>query len=121
MTGLSELGDFEVDHNDLDGPIPDLTGLINLVLFDVRANRLDGPLPAALPGLISLQFLHVEDNRLSGTVPQPPAELHVATLCPNRFDIAPNADPAVDAAWDAATRTTPWWRDCDAVFAAGFE
>jgi hypothetical protein len=54
-------------------------------------------------------------------VPKPPALLHVATLCPNAFDLAPNADPGVDAAWDAATHTAPWWRDCDALFATGFE
>lgn len=42
---------FAVDHNDLEGPIPDPAGLDNLVEFDVNSNRLDGPLPAALSNL----------------------------------------------------------------------
>jgi len=94
---LSNLLGVELDHNMLEGPIPSLDG----------------------PG--NLNFFLVNDNRLSGPIPQAPPSLRVARVCPNLLDIRPNSDSSVDPAWDAATATTPWWRDCDLLFAQGFE
>lgn len=133
LAGLTSLRHFQVADNQLTGTIPDLTGLTGLAVFDVSSNQLTGTLPTlsglshlqsfvandnrltgtipSLAGLDALTVIHVERNNLSGAVPAVPAPLNDLTpsgssLCPNRLDAS------VDPAWDAATGTTPWYREC---------
>jgi hypothetical protein len=59
-------------------------------------------------GLVELEL---KNNELSGPLPQPPARLGSASLCPNGLT-HPSADAAIDRRWNQATKSTPWWRDC---------
>lgn len=112
LGGLSALGDFSVYTNQLTGPIPSLSGLTALWLFDVASNKLTGSIPN-LDGLPALTSFYVSANLLTGAVPATPSSLIAggSRLCPNYL-----ATPSpTDAAWDAATGTTPWSRDCTAA------
>ena len=90
LNNLTHLSDFDVQSNQLTGPIPSLTGLTSLFNFYVAHNKLAGPIPA-LDGLTTLVRFHVEANQLSGPIPALAgltnlAEFEVgATSCPGRF------------------------------------
>lgn len=110
LTGLTKLQTFEVAGNQLTGSIPDLTGLASLKYFDVRANQLTGTIPS-LAGLTNLQNFKVLYNLLSGPIPAVPSPTNALTadgssVCPNKLV------PSADAAWDAATGSTPWYSAC---------
>jgi Leucine-rich repeat (LRR) protein len=95
--------------NQLSGIIPvELGQLSKLLNLNLGVNQLNGTIPASLGQLSDLQSLSLNNNQLSGTIPVAPASIFVnrSSLCPNQLA------PSVDAAWDAATGTTPWSRDC---------
>lgn len=103
--------------NDLSGPIPDLSALTALGHFYVNNNDLSGPLPALPPSIT--EFL-VHNNRLSGApASAPPASIDYAEVCPNYLELS--GDPAINAAWEAATFNTPWNKGCTSVPPAPIE
>jgi hypothetical protein len=113
LTGLTQLLAFQVYENRLTGSIPALSGLNNLVNFSVRDNRLTGSVPS-LAGLNALIRFRIENNQLSGAIPAPPSPTNAllpgeSELCPNQLTVS------VDAAWDAATGSTPWSTGCTAA------
>jgi Leucine-rich repeat (LRR) protein len=113
LTGLSALRYFDVSSNQLTGTIPALTGLSALASFRADQNQLTGAIPA-LNGLSDLRIFRVENNQLTGAIPAVPAPTNAlfagsSDLCPNQLTVS------VDAAWDAATGSTPWSTDCTAA------
>jgi len=117
LAGATDLTEYSVSDNRLTGALPALADAAKLDSFRAAGNRLTGSVP---PVGTALRRLRIEDNRLSGSVPEPPpGSILVAdgsTLCPNPLAATPSA------AWDAATGTTPWHRDCnDRLFVDGFE
>lgn len=120
LSGLTSLQHFHAYSNHLTGSIPPLSGLISLQSFSVYDNQLTGSIPS-LSNLPSLLSFYVGKNRLSGTPPPTPPSLvggfPSATLCPNAL----HPPSPTDADWDAATGESPWWQNCDPVFADGFE
>lgn len=117
LAGMTALKQFAAARNALSGPVPDLSNLPGLTGFSVQDNQLSGSLPS-LSNLTALTGIAVSGNQLSGPLPLTPfpdaLAAGLSTLCPNRFDV--RADPA----WDFATGHSPWWTDCDALFADGF-
>jgi hypothetical protein len=113
LSGLSNLSYFDVTANQLSGNLPDLSGLVKLQLFGAGGNHLTGGLPS-LSGLGKLAAFYVWSNQLSGVVPAPPSQLPASSagLCPNQFTAAIEPPSAIDVAWNTATGTTPWSRDC---------
>lgn len=110
LAGLTNLNNFYVGRNQLTGAIPALTGLSHLTDFNVEDNQLSGTIPS-LVGLTQLARLRVGNNQLSSAmpaVPTPTSNLQpgISDLCPNNLDLTPNP------AWDVATGSTPWYRDC---------
>ena len=113
LAGLTNLAAFWVNNNQLTGPIPSLAGLTSLAAFWVNNNQLTGPIPS-LAGLNNLEYFYVNDNQLSGDVPAVPAPTNALVaggsgLCPNYLN------HTADAAWDAATGSTPWYAQCTAA------
>jgi hypothetical protein len=113
LTGLTQLLAFQVYENRLTGSIPALSGLNNLVNFSVRDNQLTGSIPS-LAGLNALIRFRIENNQLGGAIPAVPAPTNAllsseSALCPNQLTVS------VDAAWDAATGSTPWSSGCTAA------
>ena len=113
LAGLTNLAEFIAFNNQLTGSIPSLAGLTNLVYFYVSNNQLTGPIPS-LAGLNNLEYFYVNDNQLSGDVPAVPAPTNALVaggsgLCPNYLN------HTADAAWDAATGSTPWYAQCTAA------
>lgn len=107
LTGLGTLQSLALDNNQLSGAIPSLSGLSNLQSLTVSNNRLSGTLPS-LSGLNQLQNFSVGGNGFSGDVPTAPASLAAngSSLCNNALNHVANA------AWDAATASTPWYLGC---------
>ncbi len=111
LSGLSQLIAFQVYENRLTGSIPSLSGLSNLINFSANNNRLTGALPS-LAGLNALIRFRVENNQLTGAIPS----LTGISLLPNQSGLCPNQlTVSVDAAWDAATGSTPWSTGCTAA------
>ena len=113
LAGLNNLAVFIVYNNQLTGPIPSLAGLTNLAYFYAYNNQLSGPIPS-LAGLTNLARFWVNNNQLSGNVPAVPAPTNALVaggsgLCPNYLN------HTADAAWDAATGSTPWYAQCTAA------
>ena len=108
LIGLTKLATFSVYGNGLSGSIPSLTDLTSLGHFDVSNNQLTGGIPS-LSGLPVLARFFVDHNQLAGAVPSRPIGLMTAQLCPNHLT------HVADAAWDAATGSTPWYIECIAV------
>jgi Leucine-rich repeat (LRR) protein len=124
LTGL-ELDVFVVSNNLLTGQLPaTLSNVDNLGYFDAANNRLTGPIPA-LTALVYLQSFFVDHNELTGLLPAAPASLTSARLCPNH--LTTTAQAGIDAAWNAATLSSPWWATpfssnrCDELLYADFE
>jgi hypothetical protein len=93
--------------NLLEGPVPSFAAATNLVGFGASNNALTGPLPILSP---LLQSIWIDTNALDGSLPPVPNDAiqqqAYSRLCPNDFERTP------DAAWDAATDTSPWYSDC---------
>jgi hypothetical protein len=68
LNQLTALEDFDVENNEIGGPIPSLSGLTALLVFKANGNLLTGSIPS-LSGLSSLETFTVIGNRLSGTIP----------------------------------------------------
>ena len=64
LQGLSVL---ELNDNDLNGPVPDLSAT-SIFLLDLANNRLTGSIPASL-GSLPLVFLFLDNNQLTGSIP----------------------------------------------------
>ncbi len=112
LAGLSALESFYAQNNALTGSVPALAGLTALTNFRAENNQLTGALPS-LAGLNSLRVFYVRNNQLSGAVVAVPSPTNALTaalsaLCPNQLTVS------VDAAWDAATGSTPWSTGCTA-------
>ncbi len=110
LSGLTALQSFYVSSNSLTGSLPSLSGLTALRFFRADANQLTGSLPS-LAGLNALQVFFVSNNQISGAVAAVPAPTNVlaaglSALCPNQITVA------ADAAWDAATGSSPWSTGC---------
>ncbi len=110
INNLAQLRIFEVDDNQISGALPALTGLIQLERFNARNNLLTGSIPA-LTGLSALQSFIVSNNQLTGFLPPVPNPTNAlvagsSSICPNPLTLATNA------AWDAATGSTPWFNNC---------
>jgi hypothetical protein len=58
---------FFVNHNQLNGPIPDLRGLTHLEIFNAQDNQLTGI--TALAGLTNLTYFLVDRNQINGPIP----------------------------------------------------
>lgn len=101
LNGLIALQWFEVSGNQLTGSIPSLEGLAALNRFLASNNKLTGTIPS-LSGL-PLRIFNVQGNLLTGSVPAAPATLVAkgSFLCDN--SLTSSSDPAIDAAWVAAT------------------
>ncbi|MEP7043075.1 MAG: hypothetical protein ABI843_08425 [Dokdonella sp.] len=95
MANSTELICFEVDRNQLSGPVSPPDGLVNLNGFDVAYNQLPGSAPALF-----------QPNAL---VPG------FSSLCPNM--LMPSDDPG----WDLATGASPWFAACEFIFIDGFD
>lgn len=96
-----------LDSNLLEGPLPSFAAAPNLGGFGASNNALSGPVPALSPLLLALW---IDNNLLEGSLPPVPNEdmqqEAFSHVCPNDFTRTP------DAAWDAATDTTPWYSNC---------
>lgn len=122
LTGSTNLQELLIGTNQLTGAIPSLAELKNLVRFHVDYNQLTGPIPS-LANLVHLAEFQVNNNMLRGDVPAVPDPNNlidgVSILCANHLNPTPNA------AWDAATGTTPWYQYCtplpDHIFGDGFD
>ena len=99
-------GVIMLDNNLLEGSLPPLDVPAQPFLLWVRNNELTGPVPP-LAGT-HVFSLSIGDNALSGALPPPPPQLSGpdVTVCPNNFDLVPNAD------WDAILGDTPWYAGC---------
>jgi Leucine-rich repeat (LRR) protein len=69
LSNLTELTQLWLDHNSLEGPIPDLSDLKNLQSIRLQDNNITGEIPVWLASLQSLQELLLSNNNLSGTIP----------------------------------------------------
>ncbi|KAH9544693.1 hypothetical protein CY35_12G008700 [Sphagnum magellanicum] len=69
LSNLTALTHLWLDHNSLDGPIPNLTDLTNLQSLRLQNNSITGDIPVWLASLPSLQELLLSNNNLTGTVP----------------------------------------------------
>ncbi|KAH9331554.1 hypothetical protein KI387_003662, partial [Taxus chinensis] len=65
---LTALTDLWLDHNSLNGPIPDFSALIKLERLHLEYNQLSGSLPVSFAYLLYLKELYVQNNLLSGSV-----------------------------------------------------
>jgi len=130
LSTLTALEYFIVHRNDLSGPIPDLSTLVSLISINVSSNDLSGPLPALSPSIThfyaynndltgpipdlttsNLKVFRVHNNQLSGAPASVlPASIDYATVCPNYLELSD--DPAINAAWEAATGNQPWNEGC---------
>ncbi|XP_059073006.1 probable LRR receptor-like serine/threonine-protein kinase At1g67720 isoform X2 [Cryptomeria japonica] len=68
ILNLTALTDLLLDHNSLNGPIPDFSALIKLQRLHLEDNQLKGSLPVSLADLPDLKELYVQNNSLSGSV-----------------------------------------------------
>ena len=68
MSALVGLSWLSLDHNQLTGPVPDLSALTGLSRLFLGANGLTGPVPD-LSTLTSLTHLDLGYNQLTGPVP----------------------------------------------------
>ncbi|KAG0614721.1 hypothetical protein M758_6G198900 [Ceratodon purpureus] len=66
---LLDLTNLSLDHNELTGPLPDLSPLVQLKTLHLEDNYLSGPLPGWLTSLPLLRELTVQNNNFSGAVP----------------------------------------------------
>ncbi|BBN08361.1 hypothetical protein MPTK1_4g10940 [Marchantia polymorpha subsp. ruderalis] len=66
---LPELTDLWLDHNQLEGSIPDLSSLRKLRILHLEDNELDGSLPVTLGKLNYLGEIILDNNHFSGQVP----------------------------------------------------
>jgi Leucine-rich repeat (LRR) protein len=115
LTTATALVNLQAGGNALTGIIPSLTGLTALAQINVSGNRLTGSIPP-LTGLIELRSLLVANNQLTGDVPSLTGLALTASsssLCANRLTVS------VDAAWDAATGSTPWSTACTQTLTFG--
>jgi hypothetical protein len=93
---------FKVDHNLLDGSVPEISSLTNLGRF------------------------YIDHNRIGGFLPYPPSSLQLASVCPNPLTF-PSMVIGVDPKWSAATGYSPWWaapfasNACDDLFNDAFD
>jgi Leucine-rich repeat (LRR) protein len=79
--------ELNLDGNNLQGPIPDLTALTGLKILDLRDDLLTGSIPTTLGSMASLQFLRLDGNQLTGAIP---SELgNISTL--TRLGLGANA------------------------------
>lgn len=113
LTGLTALQYFYAARNQLTGSLPSFADLVELRFFTVNNNQVTGNIPS-LAGLVKLRVLRVDHNQLVGTVPAVPSPTSslsagLSILCPN--NLRHTANPA----WDTATASTPWYRDCPAT------
>ncbi|CAK9258910.1 unnamed protein product [Sphagnum jensenii] len=69
LRNLTALTELWLDHNSLDGPIPNLSNLTNLQSLRLQNNNITGDIPVWLASLPSLQELLLSSNNLTGTVP----------------------------------------------------
>ena len=73
------LDDLSLRHNQLTGPIPDLSGLTNLVVLDLSENQLTGSIPD-LSALTKLSVLSLENNQLTWPIPNLSALTNLVSL-----------------------------------------
>ncbi|GLJ27447.1 hypothetical protein SUGI_0538760 [Cryptomeria japonica] len=67
----SKISIFMMDHNQIEGSIPDeISNLTKLDTLDLGANSFNGTIPSTLGGLPSLQRLYMYGNNLHGTIPK---------------------------------------------------
>ncbi len=109
----SALNQFFASNNQFTGTLPTLNAN-NWLLFDVSNNQLTGSIPD-LSGLTQLQLFNVGFNQLTGPVPAPVVStdgnsFSASSLCPNQLTHSDSE------AWNAATRLSPWYRDCVSSF-----
>jgi Leucine rich repeat N-terminal domain len=107
LSAMTALRFFDVDGNQLTGGLPSLSGLTQLVSFEATNNQFSGGLPGLSDQTLLWRF-RVSGNQLTGPIPAPPASLLAgqSSLCPNPLAIG------INAAWDAATGSTPWSAAC---------
>lgn len=68
ILNLTALTDLWLDHNFLNGSLPDFGVLVDLKRLHLEYNQLSGILPLSLADLPTLKELYVQNNLLSGTV-----------------------------------------------------
>lgn len=68
ILNLTALADLWLDHNFLNGSLPDFGALVDLKRVHLEYNQLSGTLPVSLADLPNLKELYVQNNLLSGTV-----------------------------------------------------
>ena len=64
----SNVASIILSHNNLSGPLPDLSALTQLQIFDVDGNQLTGSIPN-LSALTQLTIVFFDDNQLTGSIP----------------------------------------------------
>lgn len=70
LGALEELGELNLEVNELTGPIPpELGNLANLEILRLSDNYLRGSIPSELGELTNLRELHLDDNQLTGSIP----------------------------------------------------
>lgn len=68
ILNLTALADLWLDHNFLNGSLPDFGVLVDLKRLHLEYNQFSGTLPVSLANLPNLKELYVQNNLLSGTV-----------------------------------------------------
>ena len=114
LSGLTGLGYFLVNKNQLTGTLPSLAGLNNLIDIEVAQNKLTGTLPvvSALP---NLQQLIVSGNQFSGPIPTPPPAL-IADGSDLRYNaLVGDGNPTHTAIWNAAQNPGSDWQATQTV------
>ncbi|QBB69454.1 hypothetical protein ELE36_03165 [Pseudolysobacter antarcticus] len=118
LVGLPQLQELQLSNNRFSGAMPTFAGLYDLDLITLDGNLLTGSLPDLSD--LNVGIFYADHNQLTGSV-TPTNNLDIARICPNPLSLEPNAN---DAAWDYATRNTPWWgpagEGCDHIFSDPF-
>ena len=68
---ILELKYLRLDHNDLEGSIPNEIGnLLNIRYLRLDNNNLSGEIPPSIGNMLNMQRLYLLNNNLSGLIPQ---------------------------------------------------
>ncbi|KAG9457920.1 hypothetical protein H6P81_002428 [Aristolochia fimbriata] len=70
IANLTALTDIMLGHNNLTGPIPDLSKLKRLERLHLQGNNFTGEIPSSLAAIESLHEVFLQNNNLTGQIPR---------------------------------------------------